>query len=75
MGLFPIQSPNQGVLRVLTLGVKWLGHEADHSPPPNAKVKNAWSYTSTAQWCGYVPMARYIVMHRDNSTFPFIVYI
>jgi len=21
-------------------------HEADHSPPSSAKVKNAWSYTS-----------------------------
>jgi hypothetical protein len=23
------------------------GREADHSPPPSAEVKNAWSYTST----------------------------
>jgi len=23
------------------------GHEADHSPPYNAEVKDAWSYTST----------------------------
>jgi hypothetical protein len=28
-------------------GVKQLGHGADHSPPSSAKVKNAWSYTST----------------------------
>jgi hypothetical protein len=27
--------------------VKWLGHEADLSPPSSAKVKNVWSYTST----------------------------
>jgi hypothetical protein len=26
--------------------VKQLGSEADHSPPFNAEVKNAWSYTS-----------------------------
>jgi hypothetical protein len=31
-------------------------HEADHSPPSGAEVKNAWSYTSTPQyafiaWC------------------------
>jgi hypothetical protein len=26
--------------------VKRTGHEADHSPPSKAKVKNAWSYTS-----------------------------
>jgi len=31
----------------LPLEVKWLGHEADGSAPPSAKVKNAWSYTST----------------------------
>jgi hypothetical protein len=29
------------------LGVKWLGREADHSPPSSAEVKNAWSYTCT----------------------------
>jgi hypothetical protein len=28
-------------------GVKWSGHEVDHSPPPSAEVKRAWSYTST----------------------------
>jgi hypothetical protein len=27
--------------------VKRPGHEANHSPPPNAEVKNAWNYTST----------------------------
>jgi hypothetical protein len=31
--------------------VKWLGHEADHSLPSNAKVKNAWSFTSTPPIC------------------------
>jgi hypothetical protein len=31
---------------VLTLGVKWPGHEADYSLPSSAKVKNEWSYTS-----------------------------
>jgi hypothetical protein len=37
-------------------GGKAAGHEADHSPPSSAEVKNAWSYTSTPQyvfmaWC------------------------
>jgi hypothetical protein len=27
-------------------GEKRPGHEADHSPPPSAEVKNVWSYTS-----------------------------
>jgi hypothetical protein len=33
------------------LGVKWPGCETDHSPPSSAKVKNAWSYTSTPPIC------------------------
>jgi hypothetical protein len=28
-------------------GVKWPEREAEHSPPSSAKVKNAWSCTST----------------------------
>jgi hypothetical protein len=28
-------------------GVKHLECEADHSPPPSAKVKNKWSHNST----------------------------
>jgi len=30
-----------------------LGRKADHSQPPNAEVKNEWSYTSTFQICIY----------------------
>jgi hypothetical protein len=40
--------------------------EADHSPSSNAEVKNAWCYTSIPR---HVYMARYLVKHRDNSTF------
>jgi hypothetical protein len=32
---------------ILSLGVKLPGREADHSPPSNVEVENAWSYTST----------------------------
>jgi hypothetical protein len=28
--------------------VKWAEHEAEHSHPSMAKVKNVWSYTSTS---------------------------
>jgi hypothetical protein len=36
--------------------VKQLGHEADHSPPAIAEVKNTWIYTSNfpyvyIAWC------------------------
>ena len=26
--------------------VQWLGHEVDHSSPPDAQVQNEWSYTT-----------------------------
>jgi hypothetical protein len=29
------------------MGIMRQGHEADHSPPSSAEVKNAWSYNST----------------------------
>jgi hypothetical protein len=30
----------------LSLRVKWMGHEADNSPPSLAKGENMWSYTT-----------------------------
>jgi hypothetical protein len=44
--LGPTQPPIQGIPEALSLGVKRPGRKADHSPPPSAEVKNAWSYTS-----------------------------
>jgi hypothetical protein len=41
--LGPTQPPIQCVTGTLFLGVKRPGREADHSPPSNAEVKNAWS--------------------------------
>jgi hypothetical protein len=64
--LGPTQPLNQWVKGALSLGVKWPGHEADHSPPSSAEIKNAWRYTSTLQ---YVSMAWGLVKHRDNFTF------
>jgi hypothetical protein len=53
--LGPTQPPIQWVPGALSLGVKWPGREADHSPPSSAEVKNSWSCTSTPQ---YAFMAR-----------------
>jgi hypothetical protein len=39
MALGPTQPPIQWVPGALSLGVKQPGHEADHSPPSSAKVK------------------------------------
>jgi hypothetical protein len=42
----PTQPPNQWVPGAISLGVKWPGHEADHSPPSSAEVKECVDYTS-----------------------------
>jgi hypothetical protein len=63
--LEPTQPPIQWVPGVLSLGVKRPRREADHSPPSRAKVKKAWSYTSTPQ---YVFMAWCLVKNRNNFT-------
>jgi hypothetical protein len=40
------QPPIHQVPGALSLWKKRPGHEADHSPPYTAEVKNAWIYTS-----------------------------
>jgi hypothetical protein len=42
-----IQPPFHWVPGAVTPELKRPGREADHSPTPNAEVKNAWSYTAT----------------------------
>jgi len=59
--------------RACSPGAKWLGHEADHSPPTGAEFENVWSYISTPPhifmaYClttGYAFMAWYLVKHAD----------
>jgi hypothetical protein len=36
--LWPTQSPIQGIACALSPGLKWLGCESDHSPPPSAEL-------------------------------------
>jgi hypothetical protein len=45
--LGPNQPPTQWVSELLSPGVKRPVREADHLLPSGARVKNAWSYTST----------------------------
>jgi hypothetical protein len=45
--LGPTQSPTHWVQEALSLEVKRSRCESDHSLPYSAKMKNAWSYTST----------------------------
>jgi hypothetical protein len=47
LALGPTQPTIQWVLGVLSPGVKWLGREADQSPPTGVKVKKMWIYTTT----------------------------
>jgi hypothetical protein len=65
MALVSTQPPIQWVPGAISVGVQRPGREADHSPPSNAEVKNAWSYTSTPQ---YVFMAWCLAKHRDIFT-------
>jgi hypothetical protein len=51
LALGPTQSPVKWVPGALYLVVKWTGHEADHSLPPSATVKNARRYNSTLPFC------------------------
>jgi hypothetical protein len=60
------QAPIQCVPGAISLGVKRSEREADHSPPSNAEIKTAWSYTSAPP---VVFMAWYLVKHRDNFNF------
>jgi hypothetical protein len=56
MALGPTQPPIQGVLGALSLGVKQLGHEVDHSPPSSAEVKECMELylhsPNTPSWHG-----------------------
>jgi len=50
---------------VLSLGVKWPGHEAHNSPLSNAEVKNTWSNTSTP------PVRFHGVLRRRRGNYVF----
>jgi hypothetical protein len=73
MALGPTQPLIQWVPGALFLGVKRSGHEADHSPPSSAKVKECvelYLYSpNTPSWHSAQ------LKHRDNFTFTIIRYI
>jgi hypothetical protein len=62
----PSQAPNQWVPGTLFLWVKWAGHEADHSLPSGAKIKNAWRFTSALP---YAFKMWGLMKHTGNFTF------
>jgi hypothetical protein len=59
--LGPTQPPVQWVTGALSLGIKWPGHEAEHTLPSSAEVKNVWSCISTPP---YVFLAWWLVKQR-----------
>jgi hypothetical protein len=61
MALGPTQPPIQWVPGDHSLGVKLPRHEADHSPPSKAEVKNPLPQYAFMVWC--------LVKHRNNFTF------
>jgi hypothetical protein len=65
--LRPIHLPIQWVMKGFYPGVKWPGHEADHSHLYSAEIMNVWRYASTHP---YVFMARFLIKHRDNINLP-----
>jgi hypothetical protein len=55
LALVPTQPPIQWVPGALSPGVKHLGHEVDHSPPPSVKLKTTGAIPpllNTYMWCG-----------------------
>jgi hypothetical protein len=73
MALGLTQPPIQWVSGTFSLGVKWLGREADHSPPSNAKVKECVELylhsPGMSSWRGAQ------LKHRDTFNFYHVVII
>jgi hypothetical protein len=65
------QLPIQRGPGTFSLGVKQLGHGADHSLPPSAKVKNAWSCTFTPTICLHGVVLSWKKKQGDSFTFTF----
>jgi hypothetical protein len=69
----PTKPPIQWIAGALSLGVKWTGSEADHSPPSSAKVKNRWICTSTLHyaimaWCSVKAQGQiYLYLSRKKQ--------
>jgi hypothetical protein len=65
------QTPIQWVLGAISPGVMWRGHEADHSPPSTAEVKNGGAIPSLLHMS--LCHSAYLIKYRDNFTFTLLV--
>jgi hypothetical protein len=68
--LGPTQPPIEWVPGAHSLGVKRPGHEADHSPPSSAEVKERVEPSSTSRY-SFVAWCSVKKRHRNNFTFTF----
>ena len=66
----PLQLPHAvisiSLLEVLSLGLRQLVHEADHSPPTNTEFKNTWndaSIPSCTSWLSALSIGTQHFMH------------
>jgi hypothetical protein len=65
----PTQPPTQWVQGALSLRVKEPGHEADHSPPSDAIVKNVELYLQSP-----IPLHG-VVINELNTGMPLSLYV
>jgi hypothetical protein len=68
MTVWPTKFVSKGIL---SPRLKWLGYEADHSPPSSAEVKKEWSFTSTTLYtfmmCSVVcARNKFYLLNDDN---------
>jgi hypothetical protein len=58
--------PLQWLQRLISLGVKWPGHETDHSPPTTAEEKNGRAIPPLPHMSSW--HSAYLIKHRNNCT-------
>jgi hypothetical protein len=58
----PVLEPTQAPIQ----GVKRSGREGDHSPPPSAEVKNAWSHAAAPPYVFIIVWC--LINLKDNCT-------
>jgi hypothetical protein len=61
-----------GYQRVLSVGVKLLGRDANHSPLLSVEVKEWWRYISIPS---YISMALFVIKHGGKFALPYLITI
>jgi hypothetical protein len=69
--LGPTQSPVQWVLGALSLGVKRLGHEGDHSPPSSVEINRGGALPPLPHIFSW--HSALLIKHSNSFTFYFVI--